>query len=95
MPLTSGGVDTAQKKKKSSGFGTYLTARDKERYKKIGPKRRTPFHVVDGEVVAGRNIPAPTLLADEETIGKAKKKRIGAQQRRSGRASTILSETLG
>lgn len=37
----------------------------------------------------------PTLLADEKSIKKAKKKKLGVQQRRAGRASTILSETLG
>ena len=43
-----------------------------------------------------RGVPEPvTLMADEPAIARKKKKKLGAQQRRSGRASTILSDTLG
>jgi hypothetical protein len=41
--------------------------------------------------------PTPTLMPDEKTLAKAKKRSIGAQKMRSGRASTMLSDsdTLG
>ena len=37
--------------------------------------------------------PTPTLMPDEKTLQKAKKKSIGAQKMRSGRASTMLSDS--
>jgi hypothetical protein len=36
---------------------------------------------------------APPLLPDEKTLAKAKKRSIGAQKMRSGRASTLLSDS--
>ena len=72
-----------------TGQGKVLTDYDKERQQRQNrnkakklPKDSSPIY-------------APTLLADADEIDKTKKRKLGAQQRRGGRRSTINDESLG
>ena len=47
------------------------------------------------DTIIGQQLTKPALLADEKAIGRKKRKKTASDRLQSGRASTILDDTLG